>query len=86
MKVYAQFFHNSTGYVPGSVPPQFSKDNIKPIELLGSDGVMILDGRNKLSTLVVKATKRQLKNKATGFKIVKSDRFSNNGNVVYSTF
>lgn len=42
---YAQFFTQSTGYVPGSVPPQFRADHVRPIEACGSDGVMYIDGR-----------------------------------------
>lgn len=43
--IFAQFWHNSTGYVAGSIPPRFSPDHVRPIEACGSDGVAILDGR-----------------------------------------
>lgn len=46
---YAQFYKHSTGYVAGTIPPQFSTDNVKPIEAIGSNGVAIIDGRLNLS-------------------------------------
>lgn len=52
MKAFARFFHNSTGYVIGSNPPYFSPEHVRPIELLGSDGIRILDARNNLDTMI----------------------------------
>jgi len=45
---FAQFYHDSTGYVPGSIPPRFSADHVKPIPACGSDSVAILDGRHSM--------------------------------------
>lgn len=42
---FATFYKLSLGYVPGSIPPRFSADHVKPIEALGSDGVAVFDGR-----------------------------------------
>lgn len=42
---YAQFFNMSTGYIDGSIPPQFDDAHKKPIEACGSDGVLTLDAR-----------------------------------------
>lgn len=41
---YAQFFHASTGYVPGSMPPRFDGER-DLVEACGSDGVFPIDGR-----------------------------------------
>ena len=51
-------------------------------EMLGSDGVFILDGRNNMNTMINDSKKRinQLKNVQSGivgFKIHKGERFSN---------
>jgi len=77
MKAYVQFFTNSTGYVQGTIPPVFSKDNIKPVELLGSEGVYILDGRNSIDTMIEDAFLRieRLKrvHEIIGFEIRKGD-------------
>jgi len=88
MKVYAQFYHNSTGYINGSCPPEFSKENIKPIPMCGSNGVFILDGRNNLSTMVMDSTNRELKlgNNIRGFKIIRAERFTDKGQILYSSF
>ena len=45
MMKYIQFYSLSTGYVDGTIPPQYDPTNVKPIEHCGSDGVEILDGR-----------------------------------------
>ena len=41
---YAQFFHASTGYVAGSMPPRFDGER-DLIPACGSDGVFPIDGR-----------------------------------------
>lgn len=43
--IFAQFWHNSTGYVAGTIPPQYSPQAVKLIEACGSDSVAIIDGR-----------------------------------------
>lgn len=53
-KLYCRYEVLSTGYISGSVPPQFSEDNKKPVDLLGSNGVMRLDNRNSLTTMIIK--------------------------------
>ena len=88
MKAYVQFFENGTGYVQGTIPPVFSKENIKPVELLGSDGVYILDGRNSIDTMIEDSLLRieRLKrvHEIIGFEIRKGD-FSHY-RVVYTNF
>ena len=91
MKVYVQFYHMSTGYVEGSIPPCFSEINKKPIELCGSDGVFVLDGRNNIETMKEDAQQRLQKlnnfgKQITGYKIIRANSFLDNGKVVYSSF
>jgi len=59
------------------------------IDCLGSDGVFILDGRNKLSTMIYNCKVqmkrlRQIK-EITSFKIVKSDRYTDNKSCIIYT-
>lgn len=86
MKVYCQFKVMSAGYVPNSLPPKYSDEYKKPVDKLGSDGVYILDGRNTLTNSIQHCIDRakKLGGKIVGFDIVKSNRFSDNGTVVYS--
>lgn len=44
MRQFAQFFHRSTGYVEGSIPPRFDGPKTL-IEACGSDSVLPIDGR-----------------------------------------
>lgn len=89
MKVYCQFKVLSTGYVPNSIPPQFKEDFKKPIDMLGSDSVYILDGRKNIDSLIIDSRYRLDKinrcNSIIGFDIISSDSFSNIGKVVYSS-
>lgn len=91
MKVYVRFYTNSTGYIEGSIPPQFTPENVKPIPVVGTDGVFILDGRNTLRNMIYNAESRMNKmnrnlNKGfVGFKIVRSERFTDNGVTLYSS-
>ena len=91
MQVYVQFYQNSTGYIAGSIPPRFSDEHIRPIEMCGSDGVFILDARNSLETMKDDANDRMQKlnkfgKQITGYKIVRANSFLDNGKVVYSSF
>ena len=80
MKVYAQLMAMSTGYIEGSIPPVFREDNKKPIDKLGSDGVIILDGRKGIDTLIHEVRDRISKRKdIVGFKLVRAGRFTNSG-------
>lgn len=64
MKTFIQFYSLSTGYIQGTIPPKFDKAHQKPIEALGSDGVLIVDGRWSKSTQHEKAREYA---KARGF-------------------
>ena len=81
--IYAQFKVLSTGYIDGSIPPQFSDDHKKPIDLLGSDGVAVLDGRKTITNLIFDAIKIMNnhinKNSIIGFEIIKANDFRGNG-------
>ena len=55
MKTFIQFYRLSTGYIQGTIPPKFDKAHAKPIEALGSDGVLFVDGRWSKSTQHEKA-------------------------------
>jgi hypothetical protein len=85
MKVYCQFLQLSTGYVANTIPPQFSEDNKKPIDILGSDGRFILDGRKSLSTLMHDCHSMRLKkrNLPIGFKIIRANSYREDGVVVH---
>lgn len=41
--LYAQFYQMSTGYIPGTIPPQFGEPLL--IEASGDRSVIVLDGR-----------------------------------------
>jgi hypothetical protein len=72
MKTYCIFLQMSTGYINGTIPPQFSEDHKEPIEGCGSNSVMLLDNRNSINTMFNKCLV-ELKNRKQfiGFKIVK---------------
>lgn len=87
MKIYCQFLTLSTGYIEGSCPPKFEDSNRKPIDSLGSDGRMILDGRKSINTLIEDCEllmAKQVKNRI-GFKIIKSNSFRDKGVELYNS-
>lgn len=45
MKTYAQFFTYSTGYVAGTIPPQFDDSHKRLIEACGDRGIIQIDSR-----------------------------------------
>ena len=50
MKVrkFAQFYHLSTGYISGTIPPKFDEAHKLPISACGSDSIYFFDGRMSL--------------------------------------
>lgn len=54
---FAQFFHLSTGYISGSIPPVFDESARKPAPACGSDGILYLDGRHGLPRQAAQARK-----------------------------
>ena len=81
--IYAQFKVLSTGYIDGSIPPQFSDNNKKPIDLIGSDGVAVLDARKSTINLIFDAIKimnnHTKKSSIIGFELIKANDFRGNG-------
>jgi hypothetical protein len=71
MKHYIQFKALSTGYIKGTIPPQFSDSCIEPIDRLGSDGIYYLDNRLSLSSMVSKGIALcKQRNNTIGFSVV----------------
>lgn len=74
--IYAQFFHMSTGYIAGTIPPKFDDAHKTPIEVCGSDGVLILDGRLGTERMAEMARDVCQKRKFCGYRIFRGERFS----------
>lgn len=88
MKIYCQFLVMSTGYVSGSIPPRFEESNKVPIDLLGSDGIFILDARKSIVNMAIDCKERikqlyKVQNHIIGFRIYRSDRFDSR-NCIYT--
>lgn len=56
MRYLVQFLLPSTGYIPGTIPPQFGKPELT--DATGDTGVFILDGRNSEATMHRDARRR----------------------------
>lgn len=56
MRYWVQFLQESSGYIPGTIPPQFGEKKL--IDACGDSGVFILDGRNSSETMRQDALKR----------------------------
>ena len=67
--IHAEFYHMSTGYVEGSIPPQYSEEAKRPIPACGDRSVIILDGRNNLLTHAAIARAEGAKRGYIGFAI-----------------
>lgn len=74
--IYAQFYHMSTGYVEGSIPPVFRDDHKKPIEVCGDRGVVIIDGRLSASNIKEIARRECVKRGFISWKLFKGENFS----------
>ena len=73
---YAEFYHLSTGYIAGTIPPQFSDAARKPIPVCGSDSVLKLDGRFSTRTMVRIASEVCRKRGFIGFTLNAGDSFT----------
>ena len=51
MKHHTQFFHLSTGYIPGTIPPQFFPDAKRLIPVCGSDGIAFTGSKSEAARL-----------------------------------
>ena len=73
---YAQFYQLSTGHVPGTIPPQFAEEHRVPIEACGTNGVLVLDGRNHIARMSTVARQACQRRGFCGYRIFKGERFS----------
>lgn len=73
---YAEFYHLSTGYIEGTIPPQFNDANRKPIPVCGSDSVLKMDGRFSKRTMIQIATKIGTQRGFIGFTLNAGESFS----------
>ena len=74
--IYAEFYHLSTGYIEGTIPPQFSDNARKPIPACGSDSVLKIDGRLNMRNRVLIATDVCRKRGFLGFTLNAGASFS----------
>lgn len=71
MKTYIQLFQMSTGYIPGTIPPQFGKP--EPIEATGDRGIIQVDGRLNESNIVAIALQACRESEYVGYKILRGN-------------
>lgn len=76
MLIHAQFYQLSTGYIPGSIPPQYDDSHKKPIEACGDRAVIILDGRNNSQTWHAIARAECKKRGYIGYVLRRGERFT----------
>lgn len=77
MTTYAEFYHNSTGYIDGTIPPQFSAEHIKPIPACGDRSIIWLDGRMSRCNMHYIAAEECAKRGFIGYKLIKGESLSN---------
>ncbi len=88
MKTYAILQVLSAGYIDGTIPPKFSDDNKKPIDMCGSDSIVNLDGRKNVYNLqndVRLKIDKMRKSSIVKFRIVKTNEFLRNERVIYKS-
>jgi len=85
---YIRFKVLSTGYIPNSIPPRFSDEYIRPIDLLGSDGVCHLDGRWNMGSMINYAysvlCRHDKRKSIVGFDIIQAENYREDGRVLYT--
>ena len=79
--IFAEFWHNSTGYVAGTIPPQYSPDSVKLIPACGSDSVAVLDGRLGPARRIEEARAICKKRGFLGFSIHAGESFSRSSTI-----
>jgi hypothetical protein len=87
MKYYAQFMEPRNKSF-NSKTMMFEECTPYEVECVGTDGVFILDGRNSIDTMINDAKDRanklrNVKPQISSFKIIKGEKFINEGSVVY---
>ena len=88
MKTYATLQILSTGYIQGSIPPEFSDDNKKPIDMCGTDSIVNLDGRKSIYNLqndVRTQINKMRRSDIVKFRIVKAAQFLRNERIIYTS-
>lgn len=76
---YIQFYTLSTGYVEGTVPPEFDEALVKPVEGVGSDSVLILDGRLNYAHCKLEADyemQSPRRHRYCGYQLMQGDKIS----------
>ena len=89
MKVYAEFYYERTDkYEPKTHTFEQCEPYMHPH--LGSDAVLILDGRNSLQTMLADVRTRIERlakvKKIDGFKIIRAQKFTDKGREFYCSF
>lgn len=79
--LFAQFYHLSTGYVPGSIPPRFDDAYKRPIEACGDRAVIVLDERHSNTTNDIIARKECEKRGYIGYQIFRGESFTRSRSV-----
>jgi hypothetical protein len=74
--LFAEFYHNSTGYVQGTIPPIFSPSAVKLIPACGTDSRLQLDGRLTVTNAASLARQTCKQRKFKGFTINKGSYVS----------
>lgn len=74
--IYAQFFHMSTGFVPGSIPPQFDDAHKRPIEACGDRAVVVIDARLSAANIASIARAECVKRGYVGYRIFEGESFA----------
>ena len=72
--IYAQFYQMSTGYVPGTIPPEFGTPT--PIEACGDRSVIIIDARLSRATIGQIAAAECVKRGYAAWRIFKGETFT----------
>lgn len=69
MATYIQLYTMSTGYIEGTIPPQFG--STKPIPACGDRGVIKVDGRLKDRSIVEIALQACRESEFIGYQVLK---------------
>ena len=88
MKTYAVLQVLSTGYISGTIPPQFNENNKQPIDMCGTDSIVNLDGRKSIYNLqddVRTHINKIRRSDIVKFRIVKTNDFLRNERVIYTS-
>lgn len=73
MPTFAEFYHNSTGYIEGTIPPEFSPEHVKPIPACGDRAIVWLDGRMSHLSLHETAMKTCEERGFIGYKLIRGE-------------